>query len=162
MGTPPVTSIRAIEAVDRPWLDTLLREHWGGEPMIVRGVEHRALELPALIAGDREGVAVYEPGAEHRVPELLLLHALRQGGGIGTALIAALVDVLRRAGHDRLLVTTSNDNLAALRFYQRRGFRLHAIRCGAVDELRARKPTIPLVGFNDIQLHDEIDLLLTF
>lgn len=125
-------------------------------------MEHRLLQLPALIAGDREGVAVYEPGAEYRVPELLLLHALRQAGGIGTAMINALVDILRDAGHDRLLVTTTNDNLAALGFYQRRGFRLHAIRCGAVDEARLRKPTIPLVGFNGIELHDEIDLLLSF
>lgn len=154
--------VRALEDGDRPWLDALLRDHWGGEPTIVRGVEHRLLQLPALIAGDREGVAVYEPGAEYRVPELLLLHALRQGGGIGTALIGSLVDVLRDAGHDRLLVTTTNDNLAALGFYQRRGFRLHAIRCGAVDEARLRKPTIPIVGFNGIDLHDEIDLLLSF
>ncbi|HEY1868475.1 MAG TPA: GNAT family N-acetyltransferase [Candidatus Cybelea sp.] len=161
MGTP-VIGIRPIEERDRPWLDLLLREHWGGEPAIVRGIEHRLLDLPALIAHDREGVAVYEPGAEYRVPELLLLHALRRSSGIGTALIDALIAVLRDAGHDRLLVTTSNDNLAALGFYQRRGFRLHAIRCGAVDEARVRKPTIPLVGFNGIELHDEIDLLLKF
>lgn len=154
--------VRAIEYGDRPWLDALLREHWGGEPTIVRGVEHHLLRLPALIAGEREGVAVYEPGAEYRVPELLLLHALRQGGGIGSALLDALVVLLRDAGHDRLLVTTTNDNLAAIGFYQRRGFRLHAIRTGAVDEARLRKPTIPLVGFNGIELHDEIDLLLQF
>lgn len=151
-----------MENVDRAWLDVLLREHWGGEPTIVCGVEHRLLQLPALVAGNRDGVAVYDPGAKDRVPELLLLHALRPGGGIGTALIDALIAVLRDAGHDRLLVTTTNDNLAALRFYQRRGFRLHAIRCGAVDEARLRKPAIPLVGFNDIALHDEIDLLLHF
>src|SRR5215469_9765246 len=76
----------------------------------------------------------------------------------GSALIDALIAVLRDAGHDRPLVTTTNDNLAALGFYQRRGFRVHAIRCGAVDEARLRKPTIPLVGFNGIELHDEIDL----
>jgi ribosomal protein S18 acetylase RimI-like enzyme len=151
-----------MEHGDRPWLDALLREYWGGEPMIVRGIEHRLLQLPALIAGDREGVAVYEPGSSDRVPELLLLHALRPSAGIGSALIDALVAVLREAGHDRLLVTTTNDNLAALGFYQRRGFRLHAIRFGAVGEARLRKPTIPLVGFNDIELHDEIDLLLRF
>lgn len=151
-----------MEDVDRPWLDVLLREHWGGEPTIVRSVEHRLLQLPALIAGDRDGVAVYEPGATDRAPELLLLHALQPCGGIGTALIDALIGVLRDAGCDRLLVTTTNDNLAALRFYQRRGFRLHAIRCGAVDKARLRKPPIPLVGFNDIVLHDEIDLLLHF
>ena len=32
---------------------------------------------------------------------------------------------------------TTNDNLAALHFYQRRGFRLADLRPGAVDEARA-------------------------
>ena len=54
---------------------------------------------------------------------------------------------------------TTNDNLSALRFYQRRGFRLVKIWPGAVDAARkSLKPTIPQVGQNGIPIHDEIDL----
>jgi hypothetical protein len=55
---------------------------------------------------------------------------------------------------------TTNDNLNALRFYQKRGFRLAALYPGAVDESRTIKPQIPLVGENGIPLHDEIRLEL--
>ena len=55
---------------------------------------------------------------------------------------------------------TTNDNLAALRFYQRAGFRLLELRPGAVDEARAvLKPSIPETGNDGIPLRDEIDLV---
>jgi hypothetical protein len=45
-----------------------------------------------------------------------------------------------------LRVTTTSDNLNALRFYQRRGFRITEVRPGAVDESRLIKPSILLIG----------------
>jgi hypothetical protein len=57
-----------------------------------------------------------------------------------------------------LRVTTTNDNLNALRFYQRRGFRMTEIRPGAVDKARYLKPSIPLAGEFGIPIHDEIEL----
>jgi hypothetical protein len=45
------------------------------------------------------------------------------------------------------------------RFYQRRGFRLAALRAGAVDEARKRlKPRISSVGGFGIPIRDEIEL----
>ena len=57
-----------------------------------------------------------------------------------------------------LRVTTTNDNLNALRFYQRRGFRITAVRPGAVDEARRTKPSISTSGEDGIPIHDEIEL----
>ena len=54
---------------------------------------------------------------------------------------------------------TTNDNLDALRFYQRRGFRLAELRPGAVDRARERlKPEIPRTGEHGIPLRDELVL----
>ena len=53
---------------------------------------------------------------------------------------------------------TTNDNLDALRFYQKRGFRLVAVHRHAVDAARRLKPAIPLLGDDQIPLHDEIEL----
>ena len=52
---------------------------------------------------------------------------------------------------------TTNDNLQALRFYQRRGYRLTAVHAGAVDQARPIKPSIPIVGAHGIPIHDEIE-----
>jgi hypothetical protein len=56
-------------------------------------------------------------------------------------------------------VVTTNDNLAALQFYQRRGFRLVLLRPGAVDGSREfLKPEIPTLGAHGIALRDELEL----
>ena len=73
-------------------------------------------------------------------------------------LIEAAVDEARRFGCRELLLTTTNDNVDALRFYQRRGFRLAELRPGAVDRARQLKPQIPTAGDYGIPLRDEIDL----
>jgi len=75
----------------------------------------------------------------------------------------ALVDALRRevADCERIWLVTTNDNLEALRFYQRRGFVLSALRPGAVDEARrGLKPQISAVGEFGIPIRDELELEL--
>ena len=83
-----------------------------------------------------------------------------QWRGIGSALVAALVADLAARGVRELRLTMTNDNLDALRFYQRRGFRLAALRPGAVDDARRLKPAIPVVGNYGIARHDELELVL--
>src|SRR5260370_862830 len=56
-------------------------------------------------------------------------------------------------------LSMTNDNLDALRFYQRRGFRIAAVRPGAVDAARRRKPSIAAVGDYGIARHDELELV---
>ena len=75
------------------------------------------------------------------------------------ALIEAVAATARAAGARRLRVMTTNDNLRALRLYQRTGFRLEALRPGAVDAARERKPSIPLTGEDGIPVRDELDLV---
>lgn len=73
-------------------------------------------------------------------------------------LLDALLEAARRGGCRRLWLITTNDNLNALRFYQRRGWRLVAVHAGAVDEARKVKPQISVIGEDGIPIHDEIEL----
>ena len=91
--------------------------------------------------------------------EVMTLHTDRQWSGVGTALLAEVERIARTAGCTRLWLITTNDNVDALRFYQRRGFRLAALHRGAVEDSRARlKPEIPEVGDHGIALRDELEL----
>jgi hypothetical protein len=65
------------------------------------------------------------------------------------------------AGCRKIWTITTNDNLDAMRFYQRRGFRIAAVRPGAVAAARRLKPTIPELGEHGIPIRDEIELALT-
>ena len=96
-----------------------------------RGVLVDALDYPAVLAwseGELSGAATYVVDGEEC--ELLTLHAATRLRGIGTALLSAVKDIACDAGCRRLWVVTTNDNVEALRFYQRRGFRLVLIRLG--------------------------------
>jgi GNAT superfamily N-acetyltransferase len=118
------------------------------------------LDHPRLVAeenGRLVAVATYVIGGD--ACEVLTLHADERRRGFGTALIEAAAEVARAAGCSRLWLITTNDNLDALRFYQRRGFRLAALHAGAVDESRARlKPEIPPIGDHGIPIRDELEL----
>ena len=87
--------------------------------------------------------------------------ATPERAGIGTRLLEVAIAAARGAGCTTVWLTTTNDNLDALRFYQRRGFRLVVLRAGAIDRTRATlKPELPPVGSYGIALRDEIDLEL--
>jgi hypothetical protein len=55
---------------------------------------------------------------------------------------------------------TTNDNIDAIRFYQRRGMRLVAVHRDAVDDARRAKPSIPMIGEYGIPIHDELEFEL--
>lgn len=149
-------------AKDRVAVEAFLGEH-GSLRVARRGELVDSLDHPALLAwvGDvLGGVATYVVDAE--ACELLTLHAEHQFAGVGTALVEAVVRAAREAGCRRLWVVTTNDNVDALRFYQRRGFRLTQLRPGAVDVSRETlKSEIPPVGAHEIPLRDELELELT-
>ena len=56
--------------------------------------------------------------------EIVSLDSLREGQGIGSKLIKAIVGKREQHSCKRLFLITTNDNLNALGFYQKRGFEI--------------------------------------
>ncbi len=77
--------------------------------------------------------------------------------GIGTALIQILINEAALSQIKRIKVVTTNDNLNALKFYQKKGFVLVAVHPNALDQSRKYKK-IPIIGENGIPIRDEIEL----
>jgi DNA-3-methyladenine glycosylase I len=86
------------------------------------------------------------------------LDSLREGVGIGSALIDSVKKHAMNVGCERLFLVTTNDNVYSLRFYQKRGFKLVRVNPGAADRAREKKPEIPKKGYFGIPIHDEIEL----
>ena len=157
--TEPEIRIRPVDEDDRPMLAWLIAGLWGSEIVAVHGTSLRPAELGGFIAersGRVAGLLTYQLVGD--MLEIVTLNAIDRRAGIGTLLIDAAVGQARRSGCREVRLTTTNDNVDALRFYQRRGFRLAELRPGAVDQARRLKPEIPRVGDYGIPLRDEIDL----
>ncbi len=118
--------------------------------------------MPGFVVDGAEGWVSY---GTYRIKdgecELAILDSpfARRGGG--SAVIEAIVAAARAAGCRRVWLVTTNDNVDALAFYQRRGFRLAALHRAAVTEARETlKPEIPEVARNGIPIRDELELEL--
>jgi|tagenome__1003787_1003787.scaffolds.fasta_scaffold20430464_2 GNAT superfamily N-acetyltransferase len=151
--------VRPVTRADRDAVDRFLASNWA-DFVARRGELVDARRAEALLAeadGKLAGVAtLVQHGNEL---EVLTLHAVEPWHGAGTALLDESIAVARSRGCRRLWLITTNDNLDALRFYQRRGLRLVKVDAAAVDRSRASlKPGIAEVGLYGIPIRDELEL----
>jgi DNA-3-methyladenine glycosylase I len=153
--------VRPLQPEDRGEVADLIAARWGSPVLVVHGTIYKPADLPgfvALHAGEWVGLVTYCIVREEC--EIVSLDSLRPGIGVGTALLDAVQEAARRAQCRRIWLITTNDNLTALRFYQRRGFSLAAVHREAVERARRLKPEIPAVGQHGIPIRDEIELEL--
>jgi GNAT superfamily N-acetyltransferase len=153
--------VRPLAEGDRNWVEPLIVERWGDPIVVGRGRVWRPAELPGFAAFEDDrcvGLVTYE--IEGDALEIVTIDALVEGQGIGTALLRAVEEVARAQGCRRLRLVTTNNNLRALLFYQRAGFRLVALVPGAVEESRKLKPSIPELDAAGLPIRDELHLEL--
>lgn len=161
MTPGPRLIVREPRELERAWIAEKLQGWWGSTLIVSASGSWESTRLPALVAAgedDLAGVATFE--MSETAVHLITLNAVEAGGGAGSALLAGVASQAKAAGCTRLWLTTTNDNIDALRFYQRRGLRITAVHRGAVDAARAIKPTIPLIGDYGISIRDELELEL--
>ena len=151
--------IRPINPSDLLWILDLAEKRGGTNRVVTRGKIYEIKQLPGFIAlnsRDRIGLLTYS--ISNSEFEIVTLDSLVEKIGVGTALISTAREFAKQAGCHRIWLITTNDNMPALRFYQKRDFRLVAVHQNALDYSRTLKPEIPLIGLDGIPLRDEIEL----
>jgi GNAT superfamily N-acetyltransferase len=151
--------IKKIRNSDLNTVFEIVTRLWGDTILVVHGDVFRIAELSGLKAVLEDhivGILHYQ--IRDQECEVLTLASLVEGQGIGSALLVAIETNARTAGCKKLSLITTNDNLHALGFYQRRGFHLAALYPGQVTRAREIKPSIPLVGDHNIPIRDELKL----
>jgi len=150
--------IRPVDSNDGDWIAQFITERWGAEFIAAHYEVYHCRNLPGFIAiegKEKVGLATYAiVGGDC---EVVSLDSLRPCAGIGTGLIEAVKAAASGSGCRRLWLVTTNDNMNALRFYQKRGFVLVKINRNAIEFARNLKP-VPLIGADGIPLRDEIEL----
>lgn len=154
--------IRPIVATDRSWI--------AEESLVVGGplmgtttgtIDLRAHPGAIAVQGDqRAGAIIWSDGGEER--RFLALWSKFEGLGTGRALLEHGMEAARLAGCQIFRIATTNDNLRALKLYQRAGFRIERIHVGGFANVLETKgmTSAPLpVGQNGIVIRDIVHLV---
>jgi len=155
--------IRKTKNSDLEWIRNLFINNWGSDFIVSRGKIHRPENLEGFIIeenGEKLGLATVN--IENNEMEFVTLDSLKPGRGIGTMLVNEVVNMAKERNVKRLWLITTNDNLNALKFYQKNNFRLVKVYAGAIAESRKIKPQIPEIGEDGIPIRDEIELEILF
>ncbi|WP_046214953.1 GNAT family N-acetyltransferase [Paenibacillus wulumuqiensis] len=158
-------SVLSISQIPRKDIEDFFVENWGSPEMVISSGTYNCLELEGYAALAADGsicglvtwvIEMEDRQVEHKVCELISLDSLRQGKGIGSQLLKQAEYTAAAAGCTEMQLITTNDNLQALEFYQKRGYVLTALYPDAVSHARLYKPSIPLVADNGIPIRDEL------
>jgi len=153
---PPVLVHEATD-IERALVGDLFHRDFGRTRIIAFGELLNVDEMPALVATMHEevsGALAYRLLGDGLHIVALATDALWQRSGVGGHLVAEAELLARRLALTRVIVTTTNDNLPALYFYQRRGYRLTGLIAGSV----LLRSTDVLNGFAGIPVRDEVHL----
>jgi ribosomal protein S18 acetylase RimI-like enzyme len=152
-------TIRPLTPADREWIRGKMVEAWEAEIIVVHKEVFRPAELPGFAAcTGEEIVGLLTFRMDEDACEIMTLNSWREGTGIGTALIEAARQAAAREKRRRLFLVSTNDNTRALRFYQKQGFTIAAVRLNVMEQSRKLKPEIPPTGADGIPIRDEIEL----
>ncbi|WP_457943772.1 GNAT family N-acetyltransferase [Caproiciproducens sp. LBM24188] len=150
--------IRPITKQNRFEVNNFIREHWFTTEMAVRGELVDMTGLDGFVAYENArmiGLITYR--LDGKDCEIMSLDSLKEKRGIGSALMAMVIRTARELHCEKVKLITTNDNLNAMRFYQKRGFDMARLYRNALESARKLKPEIPLIGDHGIPLRHEIE-----
>lgn len=152
-------NIERITNDTRELVNQFFIDNWYSTDMSIRGEIIDGTKLDGfLLQEDNTIVGLITYTFFGDICEIVSFDSKRENIGIGSALLRELEEVARDNSCNKMRLITTNDNMRALQFYQKRGYCLTKLYPNAMDEVRKVKPDVPLLGDNDIPLRDEIEL----
>ena len=156
LDLPPVF-VREATNVDRAAARVLFERDFGRTKIVAFGEVMDIDQMPALVAlmtDEPAGALAYRTHGDALHIVALATDPMWQRSGVGGQLVAEAEILARRLALTRLVVATTNDNLPALYFYQRRGYRLTDLVVSSVITHSGRQ----VLGFGGIPVRDEVRL----
>jgi GNAT superfamily N-acetyltransferase len=141
-------------------VDDFFAAHWGADFIVSKGEKLYGHELDGFgIVDEDEILYLLTYHVKNDECEIVSLDSSMRNQGIGTDLIKKMIEKASSIiGLKRLWLMTTNDNLDALRFYQKRGFVLTAVYPDAIEASRKLGQMIPKIGDYGIPIRDEIEM----
>ena len=151
--------IESINEDNRNLVNQFFIDNWFSTDMSVRGEIIDGTKLDGFLLQEEStiiGLVTYTFFKD--VCEIVSIDSKRENIGIGSALLKEVEKVAIDNNCKKIRLITTNDNMRALQFYQKRGYCLTKLYQNAMEEVRKIKPNVPELGDNGIPLRDELEL----
>lgn len=154
-------NVTSIEVLPKHKIIEFFNAHWGSPEMVISSGVYDCSALDGFTVLDKDGkiIGLITYIMKDNECEIISLDSIEEGRGIGTLLVQEVEKLASKKKCKLLKLVTTNDNVVALKFYQKRGFVLSRILRNAVEKVRQIKPEIPLMGYDGIPIRDEIELI---
>lgn len=150
--------VQNITAEMREEIGQFMQENWGSTVMVSRGHIHQLDRLPGFLAVENnEIIGIITYYIIDKNCEIVSLDSFKEKRGIGTQLVKCVIDAAKKQFCEKIWLITTNDNVNAMRFYQKRGFTMTNLYIDAVKEARKLKREIPIIGYEGIPILHEIE-----
>lgn len=151
-------NIEKISNANRKEVNEFLIDSWSSTDMVIRGKIIDCTKLDGFVINeDKKIIGLITYMFYDDVCEIISLDSLNEKQGIGTALINKVKEIAKENNCKIIRLITTNDNINALGFYQKRGFHLTKLYPNAIDYTRKIK-YVPLIGESNIPIRDELEL----
>ena len=154
-----IENIERISNETRDLVNQFFIDNWFSTDMSIRGEIIDGTKLDGFLLQEENtiiGLVTYTFFGD--ICEIVSLDSKRENIGIGSALLKEIEKIAIDNNCKKMRLITTNDNMRALQFYQKRGYCLTKLYSNAMEEVRKVKPNVPALGDNDIPLRDEIEL----
>ena len=142
---------------ERNAIRELVQQFWGEQEQVTFDRKLTIAELPAFVAKVRDkviGFAAFTETDDSIIIAALGILPRYQGSGLGRKLVAKVEATAKKMGKRKLLVSTSNDDLSALAFYQTIGFQIVEVKPNVIAEKHGQV----LKGIGGLPIRDELRL----
>lgn len=150
--------LKEITEENRELTNKILINEWETTDIIIRGKVVDGTKVPGIVAyKDDEIIGLITYIIENNECEIVSLNSYIENKGIGTNLIQKVKEIATKENCTRLKLITTNDNIRAIEFYQKRGFTFATLYKNAIEISRKLKPEIPMYADNGLPIRDEIE-----
>lgn len=154
-----IENIEKISNDTRNMVNQFFIDNWFSTDMSIRGKIIDGTKLDGfLLQEDNKIIGLATYTFFGNICEIVSLDSKRENIGIGSALLKEIEKIAIDNNCIKMRLITTNDNMRALQFYQKRGYCLTKLYPNAMEEVRKVKPNVPKLGDNNIPLRDEIEL----
>lgn len=150
--------ITKIKPEHKDLIATFISDNWGSNIVVTKGIIHKVNELCGFISiKDGQIIGLITFDIIDKECEIVTLDSRISNRGLGTQLINRVIKIAKQNKCIRIWSVTTNDNVRAIGFYQKRNFEWVGFYKNAIENSRKMKPEIPEFGNDGIPIKHEIE-----